>query len=109
MRRIALILLMIAGTAQADDWRALNGDEIRTALTGTTLTYPNATQSFQADGKTPYVAGRPSMGAWQVRGDQYCSVWPPSDHWACFDMFAKDNMLRFVGSRGDVTDGVITP
>lgn len=109
MRRIALILLMISGAAHADDWRPLNGAEIRTALTGITLTYANATQLFQADGKTPYVAGRPSMGEWEVRGDQYCSVWPPSDHWACFDMFAKENKLRFVGKSGDVTEGVITP
>ncbi|MFY0596121.1 MAG: hypothetical protein JXQ85_06805 [Cognatishimia sp.] len=85
----------------------MTGDEIKTALNGITLEYASATQSFSADGSTGYVAGRPSYGAWEVRGDQYCSVWPPSDHWACYDMMQKPGQLRFIGGAGDITDGQI--
>lgn len=107
MRVISLFLLALAAPVAADDWQALSGDEIREVLNGTHLEYENASQFFMADGRTEYVAGRPSLGLWEVREDQYCSVWPPSDHWACYDIFQKPGFLRFVGEAGDVTDGSI--
>jgi len=107
MVRISLFLLALAAPAAADDWSAMSGSDIAAALNGVTLEYSNAIQSFFADGSTEYVAGRPSLGRWEVRGDQYCSVWPPSDHWACYDMMQKPGQLRFIGAAGDITDGQI--
>lgn len=106
-RSICLFLLALAAPVAADDWQAMSGDQIREALIGAYLEYESASQFFMADGRTEYVAGRPSMGLWEVRGDQYCSVWPPSDRWVCYDMFQRQGYLRFVGETGDVTDGAI--
>jgi len=38
------------------------------------------TQVFQKSGDTYYsVVSSQSLGAWEVRGDQYCSQWPPNE------------------------------
>lgn len=105
--RISLFLLAFAAPAAAEDWSAMTGDEIKGALSGVTLKYARASQSFSKDGSTEYVAGRASYGQWEVRGDQYCSVWPPSDHWTCYDMMQKPGHLRFIGASGAITDGTI--
>ena len=74
MRVISLFLLALAAPGAADDWQSMSGDQIRHALNGAHLEYESATQFFMTDGRTEYVAGRPSLGLWEVRGDQYCSV-----------------------------------
>ncbi len=107
MRRFTLVFLVLGLPAAAEDWQTLTGADIQAALAGVTLDYGHATQSFSDTGETTYVSGRPSLGYWNVRGDQYCSVWPPSDHWACYDMAAKPDVLRFISASGDVTDGII--
>ena len=108
MRRIALILLLTAPSGiAAEEWTQLSGAEIKAALTDAKLQYATATQTFYASGKTLYDAGRPSWGYWRVQGDQYCSQWPPSDLWACYDMAARGHELRFIGASGDVTDGTV--
>ena len=108
MRRFALVgLLMLATSAAAEDWRTLSGDEVRAALTGHTLNYTSgAWQDFRASGKTLYNAGRDSWGNWRVQGSQYCSQWPPSGLWDCYDMATDGTTLRFIGSDGSTTDGV---
>jgi len=111
MGRIALLFMgfsaAFSASAQTPDWRALGGAEIRAALDGTSLDYGNASQTFRADGGTSYFAGRPSEGRWDVRGDLYCSVWPPSETWVCYEVYEKPGMIRFVGQSGDPTDGAI--
>ena len=93
--------------AEERDWTPLAGAEIGKALTGYVIDYPNAWQDFRASGRTLYNAGRDSWGYWAVRDDQYCSMWPPSDLWACYDMARKGDQLRFIGKAGDTTDGTI--
>ena len=97
---------LLAGPARAD-WVALSGDEIADALTGRTLVYEDARQDFLASGRTSYIAGRPSWGYWEVRGDAYCSQWPPADGWACYAVERDDatGALRFVGESGTATEG----
>ncbi len=106
-----LFALLIAApvTAYSDEqaWEALSGPEIASALTGQVLDYDTAWQDFRASGRTLYHAGRDSWGYWVVRDDQYCSMWPPSDLWACYDMARQGDMLRFIGENGDTTDGVL--
>lgn len=99
---------LCASAASAAEWRALDGEEIAAALTGKIVQFENATQDFRASGRTLYDAGRPSWGYWAVRGDQYCSMWPPSDLWACYDMAASGDGLRWIGAAGDVTEGVVS-
>lgn len=100
--------MILAGPACAGDWRVLSGAEVTQALTGRTLDYKTATQDFRASGKTLYKSAEPSWGNWAVRGDQYCSEWPPADGWACYDVAVSQDgqHLRFIGAGGDVTDGV---
>ena len=87
MLRWALVLAVVASPVWAGD--QLDGAGITQALTGKVLAYDDgSTQSFQADGETIHTKGRESIGHRQVQGDRYCSVWPPSDHWACYDVRA---------------------
>ncbi|MBW4708498.1 hypothetical protein KX928_11960 [Roseobacter sp. YSTF-M11] len=90
----------------ADAWKPLTGEEIRSALTDRKLQYANASQDFRASGRTLYNAGADSWGNWRVAGDQYCSQWPPSDLWACYDMARAGDRLRFIGQGDDITDAV---
>lgn len=108
MRLFALVLLA-ATPALGEEWLPLTGAEITEALTGRALVYDNgATQDFRASGRTLYNAGRDSWGYWAVRGDQYCSMWPPSDLWACYDMARSTAGVRFIGQAGEATDGLYT-
>lgn len=106
MRRFVLILLMLAGAAQADDWQPMTGEEIQAALTGKKLQYEVAWQDFRATGRTLYNAGEDSWGYWRVEGDQYCSQWPPRGEWDCYDMQTNGKDVRFVGAYDDITVGV---
>lgn len=106
MRRFALILVALATSVQASEWSDLAGDQIRDALEDRKLTYESgAWQDFRASGRTLYNAGRDSWGSWTVRADQYCSQWPPSTLWACFDIQGHDTGVKFIDENGEVTEG----
>jgi hypothetical protein len=108
MRRFALILALClsATMAVAEQWAVLDGAAVRAALEGRVLIYSGgARQDFRASGKTLYNAGQDSWGNWRVQGNQYCSEWPPSDLWACYDLQSNGSVIRFIGAAGDVTDG----
>jgi len=95
--------------ADTRDWVALSGEDIRAALTDRRLSYPanGATQHFFASGRTLYIhEGQESWGVWQIDGDAYCSQWPPSDLWACYDVGRFETLLRFVAPGPDVTEAV---
>ncbi len=109
MRYIILASVMalpLPLVAQEGPWVALTGAEIKEALSERTLKFSSATQKFYASGKTLYDSGRPSWGYWRVEGDAYCSQWPPNDLWTCYGMDRRAGMVRFVGERDDVTEGV---
>ncbi len=106
MRRFALILALWPGILAADEFRTLTGDEILAALTGKKLDYGDGVwQTFDATMLTQYVADRPSAGRWVVREDRYCSLWPPSDLWVCYDVQQNGDVIRFVDESGETTDG----
>lgn len=107
--RLAAALAVLAGPVWAQDWVALKGADVEAALDDTTLQYDIARQVFYASGKTLYDNGRPSWGNWAVRGDQYCSEWPPQDGWNCFalERNSGDGRLRFVSETGATTEGSI--
>lgn len=103
----AIVLMILPVVAQAKDaWQPLDGPGIQVALEDKKLVYKSANQTFYKSGKTLYnQGGRASWGYWRVQGDQYCSQWPPNDLWACFDLLARGNDIRFVGLNADITDG----
>ena len=66
---------------------AMKGADILATLKGAHVEGSDWSQSFDDGGATLYVKGsNQSQGRWDVRGDQYCSLWPPSDVWACYAM-----------------------
>ncbi|WP_299076195.1 hypothetical protein [uncultured Ruegeria sp.] len=106
MRRFALILAIWPGFLAAEEFRKLSGDEILAALSGHKLTYGEGIwQTFDDTMLTQYYSGRPSSGRWAVREDRYCSLWPPSDLWACYDVQKSGDTIRFVDDAGATTDG----
>lgn len=109
MRHLIYVLAVIAGPAFAEDWVQLTGPEIEAALNDVTLDYGQNWQQFFKSGRTLYNNGRDNWGYWAVRGDQYCSQWPPADGWECYDMAreASSAQLRFISERGHITDGHI--
>ena len=106
--KLALLLGMLlpATLVAEEDWQAMDGAQIAAALTDRKVQYAQAWQEFKASGRTLYNADQDSWGYWRVERDQYCSQWPPSDLWACYDMARAGDRLRFMGPSGDVTEGV---
>jgi hypothetical protein len=87
----------------ADGWERLEGDAITRALSARVLGYPDGTlQDFLADGRTLHGE---TDGRWEVRGDRYCSVWPPSDRWSCYAVDRNGLDIRFTADDGTVTVG----
>jgi len=104
---LCLSILWPLGSALATDgpWLAVKGDEITKTLSGLNVTYEGETvitQTFHEGGSTTYVDGRPTLGKWRASETQYCSSWPPSDYWECYDLFtdSKGERIRFVSSVG---------
>ncbi|MEM9046705.1 MAG: hypothetical protein AAGC81_18650 [Pseudomonadota bacterium] len=103
--RIVLIatLALITGFALAEE-SALTGDQIKDLLTDQKVLGEGTTQIFYASGRTLYNDGHDSWGYWEVRGDQYCSTWPPQNGWACYDMVTRQTDTRqeivFIGESG---------
>ena len=102
---IGVLLALWPVVGQAEEWRALDGGAIKAALEGRALNYGDASQNFEVGGLTVYFTDDPSTGQWRVDGHQFCSLWPPSDSWTCYDVEAKDGAVRFIGAGGDVTQG----
>ncbi|MGR3434921.1 MAG: hypothetical protein ACU0CO_08560 [Shimia sp.] len=107
MRGMAMVLAAWPVAAMAEP---LDGGGIAAALTGTELAYEGGgRQVFYASGRTLYENGPPSWGYWAVRGDRYCSQWPPGEVWDCYDMDASEDgrTLRFVDDFGNATVGTV--
>lgn len=84
-----LAVSFAAGAAAAEE-RALSGAEIAALLPTVISTGERSRQTFETTGGTMYVEDRPSHGRWRVDGDRYCSQWPPSEHWSCYDVLMDD-------------------
>jgi hypothetical protein len=111
MRVIAIALwgaLLTGDAALAESATApLSGPEITAELQDRSFRFASGViQTFSADGSTQYGE---STGQWRVEGDRYCSAWPPSDSWACYDVFRIAGGVRFVGDGGGIDDGVLVP
>lgn len=107
---LSLALILISTAAQAEAQK-LSGPEITALLSDHTLGGTGGDgkawqQIFQKSGVTYYSAGgAQSQGNWEVRGDQYCSQWPPNQSWACYDMTQEDGTYAFISASGERTSG----
>ncbi len=104
---MAAVLICAGMAAQAGDAR-LDAAGITAALTDQSLSYDDGSkQLFKADGDTIYDNGKPSTGRWTIRGGRYCSQWPPSDSWACYDVTesADGQVISFVADDGTTSAG----
>ena len=85
----AALCALLAPSALAAE-RPLKGAEIDALIKGNTVIGQSDgkewTQTFDTSGGTIYNGGSrpPSKGLWNIRGDKFCSQWPPSDSWACY-------------------------
>ena len=86
----------------------LNNQQILDYLTDRTVTgNQNGNgwkQFFRAGGSTDYYQDGypfPSQGYWKAEGDKYCSQWPPSPHWTCYDFTADGDELVFIPPGGE--------
>ena len=103
------ILANLALAAWADtDWQKMSGVEISTALTEQTVVYESARQVFYASGRTLYTTSEDSWGTWAVRGDRYCSQWPPNADWACYEMYRMGETLKWTDTWGSESIGTLT-
>ncbi|MEM6277314.1 MAG: hypothetical protein AAF714_10215 [Pseudomonadota bacterium] len=106
--RLLTLLACLPVAAMAQDFTPLAGPDIEAALNDVTLDYAGGEeQTFYASGRTLYDNGRPSWGYWTVRGDAYCSEWPPAGGWDCYTMDRAGDVLRFISETGHVTAGRI--
>ena len=90
-RLVLLLCALATPLSPALAEQAMTGDEIRAALQEATVITPregrpDIRQVFYPSGRTLYNDGRDSWGYWDVRGDAYCSQWPPSPAWVCYRM-----------------------
>lgn len=107
MRWILAALIFMPNSLAAEPWEPMTGAQILEILADQTVYYKAAHQNFYTDGRTLYDAGSESWGTWLVRGNQYCSQWPPSDRWDCYDMASNGQIIRFVAEGGTITDGFL--
>ena len=107
MKALSVVLALMPQFVAAQDWEPLRKDTaVIDALAGRTLVYDAYTfQRFGKLGDTQYITDRLSEGKWEARAGQYCSQWPPSDVWACYDIEVNDDRVRFIGSDRSISTG----
>ena len=96
---IMALVLTAAAPAWAENWQVLDQDGGVAALTDRALIYEGGeTQDFRPSGRTLYNAGANSWGYWEIRDGRYCSQWPPSDAWDCYELsISQDGQsIRFL-------------
>jgi hypothetical protein len=100
MRWLIALALLSSGAFAAE--LKFAGPDITTALSDVSLYAGDAIeQIFQKGGQTVYIDhGAASQGLWKVQGDQYCSQWPPSQSWACYDVMQDGDAITFVSGSG---------
>ena len=102
---ICFIAFFIPAHAES---QKLNGAEIMQLLNDKIIyNVPGASTSeqiFQKSGVTFFSeSGNQSQGNWNIQGDKYCSVWPPSQTWVCYDMTRDGNTLNFISPSGKIS------
>ena len=109
MLRTFLALVLFSSSA----WpaaKSLTGKEIESVLRDRTVAGDGWTQAFRSDGSTTYNSARGGEpGSWEVRADEYCSVWPPSLQWSCYVVTLDGEKINFISNGGDQYPGRLLP
>ena len=109
----SLILLLSLGTAAQSEEVKLTGKQITDVLSEKEVKgYDNgqtSTQIFRSNGATFYsIDQAQQIGNWKIVAGQYCSVWPPSEQWVCYDVFQEGSAIRFVSHSGTSVTYILT-
>jgi hypothetical protein len=111
----AVVFLGAPGAATGAETMA-DGARIRSLLDDTTVAGNQNgrpwEQDFEKGGRTFYRAeGDPlSEGRWRIKGDRFCSQWPPSRAWTCYSILADGDAIAFVpDDGGDIWRARIKP
>lgn len=72
-------------------------------------------QYFNKNGETSYIdaESNKTYGSWLVKGEKYCSIWPPSEHMACYGLETSTDskgrkLIAFIsGGNGKRYEGII--
>jgi hypothetical protein len=104
---LALALALAATAAGGETWLPLDGPAAEAALAGRTIVWEGgAVQHLRSDGETSYAADPASpvraWGRWAIRGERYCTAWPPAESWRCYRIEAAPGTprLRFTADDG---------
>lgn len=94
-----ILMCSLVTVAQAEEVK-LTGPQIIQALSEKEVKGNDngqvSSQIFRSNGATFYAIGQAQqIGYWKVVEDKYCSVWPPSEHWVCYDVFQNGKAIRF--------------
>jgi hypothetical protein len=111
-----LVIFAVPGVAAPLDGRAIEPLLNDTTVYGLPLATDSWRQFFANGGETIYVdaAGQKTFGQWLVRGDKYCSAWPPSDRWVCYEVEGgqttdgKPTATWISGGDGKRHEGLVT-
>jgi len=106
---LAFLSVFIAATSAAAETVKLSGQQIMEVLSDRVVlsTDPHdvSQQLFQKAGATFFSRGsNQTQGLWKVVGNKYCSVWPPSENWVCYDVMKNGDVVQFMAPSGNVSD-----
>ena len=98
--RSGLIALLLCGSAFATEAYRPNQQQLTGLLSGNSIEGIWAgrpyLQYFDPAGVTRYreQGGEETEGRWRVNEKgEYCSVWPPSDRWVCYQVTVIDDSI----------------
>jgi hypothetical protein len=101
---VSAFLLVAAPSISTAAEQSLSGDEIVRVLSGATLyggENAEIEQIFQVQGLTIYIErGSVSQGAWSVKDNRYCSIWPPTTAESCYEVLRDGGQVIFVSRTG---------
>lgn len=90
-------------------WSPMTQDQAESWLYGQVVRYTDGASQFfeepaqpNAPAYTEYADGFPSSGEYTLIDGEYCSVWPPSALWECYDLEIHETgkRIRFISEEG---------
>jgi hypothetical protein len=101
-----LAFALLVGMAKAAEMK-ISGPEIEKLLIEKSYlqikpqTQYTIEQIFLKGGITHFIVdGDAQTGMWKVEGDKYCSAWPPSKNWDCYDILLDGSKVIFLSAQG---------
>ena len=93
--KISIAIALVLAAAASAHAKDLTGAEIKSTLSGNSITASDEVQYFNPDGTTIYkTGGKRTTGHWMVEGDEYCS--DMSGAKKCYPVTASKGSVSFV-------------